>query len=67
MQGDTIFIYNVNYNLAIIQKGNSALQYALMKESEDEEDGEYLNEKESVCLLLIDRGAHINCRNKQVT
>ncbi|XP_019857258.1 PREDICTED: uncharacterized protein LOC109585573 [Amphimedon queenslandica] len=47
------------------KKGNSALHYALMKKSEDEEDGEYSNENESVCSLLIGRGAHINCRNQQ--
>ena len=67
MQGYTIYIYNVNYELAIIQKGYSALQYALMKESEDEKDDKNCREKNYICTSLIERGAQINCKNEQVT
>ncbi|XP_019852449.1 PREDICTED: serine/threonine-protein phosphatase 6 regulatory ankyrin repeat subunit C-like [Amphimedon queenslandica] len=49
------------------KKGYSALQYALMKEREDEEDDKYCSdfEKYSICSLLIERGAQINCKNEQ--
>uniref|UniRef100_A0A1X7USM4 Uncharacterized protein n=1 Tax=Amphimedon queenslandica TaxID=400682 RepID=A0A1X7USM4_AMPQE len=47
------------------KKGNSALHYAAMNETEEEEDDEYCNEKKWICLLLINKGAQINCKNEQ--
>ena len=35
-----------------------------MKENEDDKDNEYC--KRIICSLLIERGAHINCKNEQV-